>query len=91
MKETRPEIALKMLVEQLKKGLYPYLAIPKRLLNEVEAASYLGLSVYTVRAWRKKGHGPEYYKIGTRVLYHTNDLDLFIKQYRISRNKDGKN
>ena len=46
-------------------------------LLEAEAAGYLRLSVPTIRAWRVKGTGPRWRKIGGRVVYHIDDLQRF--------------
>jgi len=36
----------------------------QRLLNEHEAAAYLGLAVATLRRWRWSGDGPNHVKLG---------------------------
>lgn len=43
------------------------------LVNEIEAARYLGLSPRTMQAWRVRGDGPPYAKLGAAVRY---DLDV---------------
>jgi excisionase family DNA binding protein len=43
-----------------------------------EASSYLGISVWTMRALGWNGEIPEV-KIGRRVLYDKQDLDQFIE------------
>jgi len=48
------------------------------LVNEYEAAKYLTVSVSTLRAWRIKGNGPRYHKIGGSVRYSQSDLLRFI-------------
>lgn len=52
------------------------------MLNEFEAAEYLGVSVYTVRQMRTKNSkaaGPVFVKPdGYHVAYRQNDLDKFI-------------
>jgi predicted DNA-binding transcriptional regulator AlpA len=48
--------------------------------DERSAASYLSVSVETLRTWRKQGRGPRYRKIGGRcVRYSTADLAAFIE------------
>ena len=56
----------------------------KRGLSEREAASYLGpITVRTLQDWRTKGVGPAYSRLGRRVCYSVDDLDLFIARTRI--------
>lgn len=47
-------------------------------MDEKEGASYLGVSVYSMRRWRVYGGGPVYHKIGARVVYSQADLDEFL-------------
>lgn len=49
-------------------------------LNERQGASYLGMSVHTLRQWRFRGVGPEYLKLGTAVRYRKADLDNFMER-----------
>ena len=38
-------------------------------LNENQAAEFLGVSARTLQAWRVRGGGPRYVKIGRSVRY----------------------
>jgi predicted DNA-binding transcriptional regulator AlpA len=38
-------------------------------LNEKQLAAYLGISVAALRAWRLKGLGPRFVKLGSAVRY----------------------
>lgn len=51
---------------------------PKTLLNQKEAAIYLGLSTRTLEGWRLRGGGPLYSKLGSCVRYRLGDLDAFV-------------
>ncbi|WP_025322238.1 helix-turn-helix transcriptional regulator [Deferrisoma camini] len=51
-----------------------------KLMNEKEAAAYLGLSVRTLQAWRQKGIGPAWKKLGRAVRYALSDLDAFLEE-----------
>ncbi len=51
----------------------------RRLLSVTEAASYLGVSVWTVRSLGWNGEIPQV-KIGRRVLYDRPDLDAFVER-----------
>lgn len=44
------------------------------LLDVKEAASFIGVSVSTLKEWRAEGAGPRFRPIGARVLYHVDDL-----------------
>lgn len=49
--------------------------------TEAEAASYLGLKVYTLRKWRREGSGPEYIRCGARLIrYMQADIDFWLNQ-----------
>lgn len=62
------------------------LAIPlteKRLLSEVEMEIY-GMSRHTWRWLRVRGGGPEYLKIGRRVLYDREVVEAWLKGRKTS-------
>ena len=45
--------------------------------NELQAAIFLGVSVRTLQAWRVRGGGPPYVKIGRIVRYQRRALIKF--------------
>lgn len=49
-----------------------------QLVNEHQAARYLGLSVKTLRRWRWSGHSPAFYKLGSAVRYSLADLQELV-------------
>ena len=49
----------------------------RKMLNTVEAAEILGLKPNTMEIWRSHGRGPNYKKIGRKVLYDPVDLEAF--------------
>ena len=51
-------------------------------LTESEAAARLGLKVATLRAWRQKGRGPAYVRLGRAVRYLTTDINDFLHSNR---------
>lgn len=51
---------------------------PTNMLNTDQAASYLGLARATLEAWRTRGGGPVFVKLGKAVRYRLTDLDSFI-------------
>jgi len=52
----------------------------EHLLNEHEAAQFLGLSVFTLRAWRSQRRGPVFVKLGRAVRYRPDDLEAFLNE-----------
>ncbi len=56
------------------------LASEKRTLTDIEVASRLGVSRFTVRSWRLKGLGPRFLKMGRAVRYRPQDVDEYERQ-----------
>ncbi len=54
------------------------------VLNENQAAEFLGLSVRTLQAWRVRGGGPRYMKIGRAVRYQRRALVAFQDSHTVS-------
>jgi hypothetical protein len=50
------------------------LAPLRPFLNEQQAATFLAISPRTLQAWRVKGGGPKFLKIGASVRYRVEDL-----------------
>ena len=49
------------------------------LLTEEKAAQYLGISKFTLAAWRKAGTGPPSVRMGWTVIrYRPQDLEKYI-------------
>lgn len=48
-------------------------------LTTKEAAAYLRLQPCTLEAWRTKGRGPKYQKLGSRVIYDIDDIKFFAE------------
>ncbi len=65
-----------------------------RLLNEHEAAGYLGLAVATLRRWRWSGDGPKHIKLGSArgsaVRYSPQALADFIAAGVRTSTTDGR-
>lgn len=49
----------------------------ERVLSDTEVAERLGVSPFTVRAWRRRGHGPRFMKMGRAVRYRSQDVEAF--------------
>ncbi len=52
---------------------------PDRALREQEVAEWLGLSIATLRAWRRRGQGPRFVKFGRAVRYMVGDVEQFVR------------
>ena len=50
-----------------------------RALTEREVADMLGLSVATLRAWRHRGKGPRFLRLGRSVRYLPSDVAGFVR------------
>ena len=50
-----------------------------RALTEREVAELLGLSVATLRAWRHRGNGPRFLRLGRSVRYLPSDVADFVR------------
>ena len=59
-------------------------ADPDAALNETQAAQLLGLSVRTLQAWRVRGGGPRYCKVGRAVRYQRKVLIAFQEACTVS-------
>ena len=47
--------------------------------SERQVAEQLGLSVATLRAWRHRGKGPRFLRLGRSVRYLPADVDEFVR------------
>lgn len=56
---------------------------PDAALNENRAAEFLGVSVRTLQAWRVRGGGPRYVKIGRAVRYQRRELMGFQEAHTV--------
>jgi predicted DNA-binding transcriptional regulator AlpA len=48
-------------------------------LTERQVGEQLGLSVATLRAWRHRGKGPRFLRLGRSVRYLPSDVDEFVR------------
>lgn len=49
------------------------------MLRTKQAAEYLDLRPVTLEAWRVRGGGPVFIKLGKAVRYRREDLDAYIE------------
>jgi predicted DNA-binding transcriptional regulator AlpA len=58
-----------------------------RALTEREVSDLLGLSVATLRAWRHRGQGPRFLRLGRAVRYLPADLEDFVRASAVDANR----
>jgi hypothetical protein len=52
-----------------------------QLLTEQEAAKFIRVSVFALRAWRwRKKDGPAYFKLGSCVRYKMSSLNAYLER-----------
>jgi predicted DNA-binding transcriptional regulator AlpA len=59
-----------------------------RALTEREVSDLLGLSVATLRAWRHRGQGPRFLRLGRAVRYLPADLEDFVRASAVDASTD---
>ena len=65
-------------------------SISECLLNEQEVSDLIKIKLKTLQAWRVRGGGPKFLKLGRCVRYRPGDLQEFIeKQTRNSTSDVG--
>jgi hypothetical protein len=57
---------------------------PEDLLTLSEAADILRVPINTLRWWRQRGTGPEFFKIGRHLVTTVSDLRRYIREQRRS-------
>jgi excisionase family DNA binding protein len=58
--------------------------MPQTLMTEQEAARRLTVSVKTLQAWRVRGGGPRFVKVGRLVRYTEAAIEEFIRLHTLS-------
>jgi predicted DNA-binding transcriptional regulator AlpA len=53
------------------------------LLNEMQAAHFLSLSVRTLQAWRLRSAGPRIVRAGRAIRYRRRDLIAWIEAHTV--------
>lgn len=56
----------------------------KLLISEKETAARFGFTVSWLRAARVRGGGPQFVKIGKKVMYRIEDLQAFVAARLVS-------
>jgi excisionase family DNA binding protein len=54
--------------------------LDEQWLTEPQVAEALDCSISTVRSWRKRGVGPQYHRLGPRLVrYRRADIDAWLR------------
>jgi hypothetical protein len=61
----------------------------QQVLNDVQAARFLGLAPQSLRNMRHYSKGPAYCKLGSRVVYKVCDLEKYLAERRIDPERRG--
>lgn len=59
------------------------MAEKRTILSLDQAAAQIGLSVETLRQWRKRGRGPRTFLLGRRVVIDQEDLTDWVNEQRL--------
>ncbi|MCL2714736.1 MAG: helix-turn-helix domain-containing protein [Alphaproteobacteria bacterium] len=62
--------------------------MPKEFLTPAEVAKIIHQSLRTLEKYRMEGSGPNYYKIGSRIVYNIEDVESWLEQRRRTSTKD---
>ncbi|MDR0808274.1 MAG: helix-turn-helix domain-containing protein [Gemmobacter sp.] len=61
-----------------------------RHLSQIELAARWNISHRTLERWRRTGEGPNFIKLGGRVIYRVEDIEAFeLEQLRAQSNDRG--
>jgi predicted DNA-binding transcriptional regulator AlpA len=58
--------------------------MPQTLITEQEASRRLTVSVKTLQAWRVRGGGPRFVKVGRLVRYTEVAIEKFIREHTMA-------
>lgn len=54
------------------------------MMNQKQAAGYIGMSTGYLKKKRSDGEGPIYSRVGKRVIYRKEDLDAFLNEHQVT-------
>lgn len=63
-----------------------------RMIDEKEAALYIGYTVRALQNWRLRGGGPKFVKVSARsIRYRRSDLNMWIESKLVSSTSEAAN
>lgn len=69
---------------------YPIALDPDFLMTEMQACELLSVSPRTLQAWRVRGGGPKYVKIGKAVRYKRRDISEWLRENTVAHTSQQK-
>jgi transposase-like protein len=54
-----------------------------RTFSHKDAARYLGVAPQTLYNWRHRRKGPDYVRMGSKIVYRQDDLDRYVDRQRV--------
>jgi hypothetical protein len=51
-----------------------------QLLDKRDAADAIGIGSRSLDAWRQRGYGPRFLKVGGRIKYPPEEIDAFLQK-----------
>jgi hypothetical protein len=57
---------------------------PKKYLTPDEASQLIGAAKQTMARWRVEGIGPQFIRVGRKIMYAVEDLILWMNSRRVS-------
>lgn len=60
---------------------------PEELLSLAEVAEILKVPVNTLRWWRQQHTGPEFFKMGRRLVTTVGDVRVFMREQRLAQRR----
>jgi predicted DNA-binding transcriptional regulator AlpA len=70
------------IIERLERIEAAVASPPREYLNIEQAAAFIGVSRQTIDLWRSEATGPDFHRVGRRVLYAVADLRAFMERHK---------
>lgn len=66
----------------------PPLTRREPLLDSASAAERMGIARQTLAIWRTKGYGPNFFRMGRKIVFDPSEIDAFIQSRRRTRTSE---
>ena len=63
----------------------------KKFLSDVEVPAEYPFTTATLRRWRLEGKGPNYLKVGSRVVYSRSAIEAFLTACEVKTKNEAEN
>jgi len=58
------------------------------LISPEQASAILGFQVDTLRAWRREGRGPNFFRFGRQIRYSVEEIERFAARCRVGQREE---